>query len=104
MVDVLEEKKAENILLTDIHENANFTDYFLICSGTSNRMIESLAKAVYEFTKESKIPGKFQGEGTDGWMIGDFGDIIVHIFTPDQRDYYQLEELWSEGKVLLNLQ
>ena len=100
----MEEKKAENIILLDIHGIANFADYFIICSGTSNRMIESLADAVYQYTKVNKIHGKFQGEGTEGWMIGDFGDIIVHVFTPDQRDYYQLENLWSEGKALLHLQ
>jgi ribosome-associated protein len=104
LVDILEEKKAEDILLLDIQETADFADYFLICSGTSNRMIDSLAKAVFEYTKVNKIQGKFQGEGTDGWLIGDYGDIIVHIFTPDQRDYYQLEELWSDGKTLVHLQ
>lgn len=103
-MDILEEKKAENILLLDIRGIANFADYFIICSGTSNRMLDSLADAVYQYTKVNKIRGKFQGDGTEGWMIGDFGDIIVHVFTPDQRNYYQLENLWSEGKVLLHLQ
>ena len=104
MIDVLEEKKAENILLMDLQGIANFADYFIICSGTSNRMLESLADAVFQYTKVNKITGKFQGVGTDGWLIGDYGDIIVHVFSPDQREYYQLEDLWAEGKVLLRLQ
>ncbi len=104
MVDVLEEKIAEDILLLDIHEIASFTDFFIICSGSSDRLIDSLAKAVAEAAHEMKQVAKIQGRAYTGWVVADLGDIVVHIFSPDQRDYYQLEQLWERGKVLVHVQ
>jgi ribosome-associated protein len=102
---ILEDKKAENILLLDIHDVATFTDYFVICTGTSDRMLDSLSSAVREQVKESyEISGHIEGSPDGGWMLADFGDVIVHLFSPDQRSYYQLEELWEKGKILLRLQ
>ena len=101
----LEDKKAENIILLDIHEIASFTDYFIICTGTSDRMLDSLSTAVHELIKETyNITGHIEGSPNDGWMVTDFGDVVVHLFSPDQRNYYRLEELWEKGKILLRLQ
>ena len=103
-MDVLEEKKGENIILLDIHEIASFTDYFVICSGTSDRMLSALADAVSSSAhQEFKIPAKIEGRPEDGWMLIDLGDTIVHLFAQEQRDYYHLEQLWDKGKVLLKL-
>lgn len=89
----------------DIQEIATFTDYFVLCSGTSERMIESLADAVLENAKkEFQLIGKKEGYAEGGWVLVDLGDVIVHLFSPEQRDYYRLEELWSQGKILLRLQ
>ncbi len=89
----------------DIQDVASFTDYFILCSGTSERMIESLADAVLENAKkEYQLSGKKEGYAQGGWVLVDFGDVIVHLFSEEQRDYYRLEELWSQGKVLLRLQ
>jgi ribosome-associated protein len=105
VIDALEEKKAEKILLLDIHEVASFTDYFVICSGTSDRMLDSLADGVMRKVREvHQLHGHAEGAPSGGWMIVDFGDIVVHLFSPDQREYYQLEELWSKGKILVHLQ
>ena len=105
IIEALEEKKAENIVLLDIHEIASFTDYFIICSGTSDRMIDSLADAVLENAKHKvDLLGKKEGQASSGWVLVDFGDIIVHLFSPDQRDYYRLEQLWEKGKVLIHVQ
>jgi len=88
----------------DLNGIATFTDYFVICTGTSDRMIDALANAtVDEIRKKHRKKGKKQGNARDGWVVVDFGDVIVHLFSPDQRDYYQLEELWEDGKVLLRL-
>jgi ribosome-associated protein len=105
LVEALEEKKAENIVLLDIHEIASFTDYFIICTGSSDRMIDSLADAVLESAKhDADLLGKKEGQAASGWVLADFGDIVVHLFSPDQRDYYRLEQLWEKGKILLHLQ
>lgn len=105
IINALENKKAEDILLLDIHEFSSFTDYFIICSGNSDRLLDSLSAAVIDTA--DRIPGiifRKEGVSGDGWLLVDLGDIIVHLFSPDQRDYYQLEKLWIKGKVLLRLQ
>jgi ribosome-associated protein len=82
-----------------------FADYFVICSGTSDRMVRSLIDSVVEhLKKEYRLLPRLEGEPPDGWLLADYGDIILHVFSPAQRDFYNLEELWSEGKVLLHLQ
>ncbi len=89
----------------DIKDVVSFTDYFVICTGTSDRMLDALASAVVDDMKaKHRKRGKKQGLAHDGWLVVDFGDVVVHLFSPDQRDYYQLEELWEDGKVLLRLQ
>lgn len=105
MVDVLEEKKGEDIILIDIREISDFADYFVICSGTSDRMLEALSDdVVRQMRSRFKLHGRIEGLPRDGWLLIDYGDIVLHLFSPDRRDYYRLEELWAEGKVLLHLQ
>jgi len=92
-------------LILDIKDIASFTDYFVICNGTSDRMLDALAKGVLESTKqEHKKKGRLEGKSHEGWLVLDYGDVVVHLFSPDQRKYYDLEELWSDGKVLLRVQ
>lgn len=105
IVNSLEEKKGENILLIDIRGIASFAEYFVICSGTSERMLDSLAEAVSESAKKNySLNSRIEGLPSAGWMVIDLGDVVIHLFSPEQRDYYRLEELWSKGKVLLRLQ
>jgi ribosome-associated protein len=105
IANALEEKKGESITILDIEEIAIFAEYFVICSGTTERMIQSLLdSAIDNVKKKHKISARTEGTSRDGWMLADFGDVILHVFSPAQRDYYQLEELWIEGKVLLHLQ
>jgi ribosome-associated protein len=104
-VNALEDKKGEDIILMDIHEAAFFADYFIICSGTSNRMLQALADTAIEQTKRKfEINARIEGIADHGWILVDFGDVILHLFSPDRREYYQLESLWSGGKILLHLQ
>ena len=105
IIDALEDKKAEDILLLDIKENATFTDYFIICTATSNRMLNALADGVIEKTRLAyKRKGRIEGKPETGWLVVDYGDIVVHLFDEDLRRYYKLEELWKDGKVLLRVQ
>lgn len=101
----MENKKGVDIILIDLQDIAIFTDYFVICSGSTDRMIQALVdSAIDQVKKEFKINARVEGQAQDGWMLVDFGDIILHIFSPLRRDYYRLEELWSDGKVLLHVQ
>ncbi len=105
VVTLLEDKKGEDILLMDIQNIASFADYFVICSGTSDRMLQSLADAIMEEAKKQfRIISSIEGEPVDGWLVVDLGDVVVHLFSPEQRDYYDLERLWDRGKVLLRVQ
>ncbi len=105
IVNTLEEKKGEDILLLDIQQIAVFTDYFILCSGTSNRMLDALAEAVLEKVRVAhKKKGRIEGSPQDGWLVVDYGGIVVHLFAPDMRSFYRLEDLWSEGKILLRVQ
>ncbi|HVN15274.1 MAG TPA: ribosome silencing factor [Anaerolineales bacterium] len=105
IVNALEDKKGEDIVLLDIKDVVSFTDYFVLCTGTSDRMLDALADSILEeIRKKHRKKGKKEGLARDGWLLVDYGDVIVHLFSPDQREYYQLEELWNDGKVLLRVQ
>ncbi len=105
VIDVLEDKKAEKLVLLDIQNITSFADYFIICNGTSDRMLQALADGIREFVKsEYGMIVSIEGEARDGWVVVDLGDIVIHLFSPDQRDYYKLEQLWERGKRLLSLQ
>lgn len=105
VVNTLEDKKGEDILLLDIQTIASFADYFVLCSATSDRMIDALATAITEVVKkEYGINAHPEGKAVDGWLVVDLGDVVVHLFSQEQRDYYDLEQLWDKGKVLLRLQ
>ena len=68
-------------------------------------MLDSLADSVLDgMRKQHKKKGRMEGEARGGWLIVDYGDVVLHLFSPDQRGYYDLEELWNEGKVLLRVQ
>lgn len=101
----LEEKKAENVVLMDLRGIALFTDYFVLCSGTSDRMLRSLLNAAKDAMQiKFGIKGKIEGNPSNGWIAIDFGNLVLHIFSPDQRRFYNLEELWVDGKILLHVQ
>jgi len=105
MVNALEEKKGEEIVLLDLKGVVPFTDYFVICTGTSDRMLNALMETALDVVRETyTLKTRVEGEAIDGWMLADFGDVVLHIFSLIQRDYYALEDLWSEGKVLLHVQ
>jgi len=88
----------------DLTGISQFTDYFIICSGTSERMLQSLSRTVDESAKTHYgLDAKINGKGVEGWITLDFGDLVVHLFSEHQRDYYQLEDLWAEGKILLRV-
>jgi len=89
----------------DIRGLADFADCFVICSGTSDRMLQALADEVIEKIRDqNQVKGRVEGAPQDGWILVDYGDVILHLFSPDRREYYRLEELWGKGKVLLRLQ
>ncbi len=106
IVNILEEKKGEDILLLDLVDVSSFTDYFVICSGASERTLRSLAEEVQRrIARQYQTKRKaVEGAASSGWMLLDFGDVVLHIFSPPIRRYYRLEELWRDGQVILHMQ
>jgi len=103
-VDAASDKKAQDILLLDVSEVAGFTDYFVICSGTSERQIRAVADGIDEALAERGVePYKREGTPADGWVLLDYSDVVVHIFAPEQRAFYSLEKLWERGRVVARL-
>ncbi len=103
IVNTLEEHKGEDILVLDISKIADFADYFILCSGTSDRMLNSLADALTETLKKNKVQvAKREGQPAEGWIIVDAGDVIIHLFSPEKREFYQIEQLWAQGKTLVH--
>jgi ribosome-associated protein len=100
-VEAARDKKAENILVLDLHGLASFTDYFLICSGTSNRQLKTIADEVEEKLRVSKRkPSHVEGYPKGEWILMDYVDFVVHIFTAPSRAHYDLERLWGDGRRL----
>lgn len=105
IINTLEEKKGEDIILLDLHDVSLLADYFVICSGTSPRMIDALSVAVStEIKQKHGLRPRKEGSTHGGWILVDYGDVILHIFSPDRREYYDLEDLWSDARVVLHLQ
>ena len=105
-MEILEEKKAENIVLMDLQEHSVVADYFVICSGSSDRQLDALAEAVTDTlhkTYRLKTP-RVEGHAAGGWLLLDFRTVVVHIFSVEQRKHYRLDELWRETKTLLRIQ
>jgi ribosome-associated protein len=110
IVNAVEDKKAEDILLLDLKSTAdtrdyNIADYFVLCTGNSDRQIKALAENVRQAMKDKfgKLPVSIEGEGASGWVLMDYGDVIVHIFGEAEREYYNLEGLWRNANVLVTI-
>ena len=90
----------------DVREVTSIADYFIICSGGSDRQLKAIVqKVTVELKKEGHlVMGRPEGEAAGGWVLIDYGDVVVHAFLPEQRSYYDLEELWSEAKTLVRIQ
>jgi ribosome-associated protein len=92
-------KKAETIKILDMKNESSFTEYFMICSGTSDRQVQAIADTIVIDLKESGfMPISVEGYREGRWVIVDYGDMVVHVFLDALRDFYDLEQLWSHAK------
>lgn len=104
-VEVASDKKATDIVMLDIQGVSVIADYFVICTGANSRQIRAIASAIDEKLSEHGLPARHrEGIADSGWVLLDYGDVIVHIFSPKERDYYRLERLWSNAKTVVYLQ
>ena len=105
IVDLAEDKKAADIVLLDLTGLTTMADHFVIASGGSERQIDAIADGIVEGLRDSGIrPIGREGTPDSHWILLDYGSVIVHVFTPPERDFYQLEKHWSEAKTVLRVQ
>ena len=107
ITEIIVDKQGENILILDLHDITTITDYFVICSGASRRQLDALQSAIREGMKkagESILPQSVEGGPESGWILLDYNSVIVHLFDPETRDFYRLEELWKNGRVVTRIQ
>ena len=92
------DKKAIDIVALDLRGIAGYTDFFLICSGGSDRQTKAIHDGIHEGMKKQHdtLPRRVEGASEARWILMDYLDCVVHIFTPDTRDYYRLEQLWGD--------
>ncbi len=94
----LDDDKAEDIVQVDLRGKSAMGDYMVICSGRSSRQVTAIAEKLADRLKqEYGILSKIEGKDTGDWVLIDTGDVIVHVFRPEVRDFYQLEKMWLSG-------
>jgi len=105
IVEAAEDKKAADIVLLELGELTTVADYFVICSGGSERQLDAIADGIISSLRDERTrPIGREGTPASHWVLIDFGSVIVHIFTPPEREYYGLEKHWSEAKTILSVQ
>ncbi len=97
IIDTLDLNKAQDIVTIDLKDKSSMADYMIIASGTSSRHIQSLSEQVLEKLKDNGVKNsKIEGKESSEWKLVDGIDLIVHIFHPEKRKFYELEKIWSE--------
>ena len=93
------DKKAIDLRVLDLHGTSSVTDYFVICSGNTDRQVKAIHDAVHERLKHELrlLPRRVEGLPEARWVLMDYFDVIVHVFVPEVREFYALERLWSEA-------
>lgn len=99
ILNSLEEDKAEDIVQIDLHGKTAIGDYMIVCSGRSTRQVVSISEKLSDRMKqELGRASKLEGKGSGDWVLVDTGDIIVHVFRPEVREFYQIEKMWMDGE------
>ncbi len=95
------DKKGVNILALDVSDISSMTDYFVIAEGNVDRHLKALCSSITDAMKQrGEVPLHVEGLRDSDWVIVDFGGIVIHLFTPEMREKYAIEQLWKEGKIV----
>lgn len=104
IADILADKLAEDVTVLDLRGTTIVADYFVICSGTTQRQLGALVDALAEQLDDEGVSNlRVEGTPESGWVLVDYGGVIVHLFSPQRRAYYRLEQLWSGAKVVVRI-
>jgi ribosome-associated protein len=99
IASIASDRKAIDIRVLDLRGVVSYTDFFVVCSGNTERQAKAIHDAIYQDLKDDGrlLPRRVEGEREARWILLDYLDCVVHIFTPEARDYYRLEQLWGEA-------
>jgi ribosome-associated protein len=105
IVELAADKKASDIVLLDIHALTSVADYLVICSGGSERQLGAIAGGIIELLKDEDVqPIGREGGPSAHWALIDYGSVVVHVMAPPEREFYQLEQMWSDAPLLVHVQ
>jgi len=101
IAEIAADRKAVDVRVLDLRDVVSYTDFFVVCSGNTERQTKAIHDAVYRTLKDDEglLPRRSEGEREARWILLDYLDCVVHIFTREARDYYRLENLWGEAPV-----
>ena len=104
-MEAASDKQATDIALLDVRQVCSFADYFVVCTAESERQMRAIHEEVEQvLKKEGVVPAHREGTPDSGWLLLDYGDVIVHIFALFEREYYQLDALWSQAIPVVRIQ
>lgn len=107
ITEIIVDKQGEDILILDLQDVTTIADYFIICSGASQRQISAIDSAIREAMKQADehlMARNIADQSDSGWILIDFNSVIIHLFNHEMREYYQLEELWKNARVVARIQ
>jgi ribosome-associated protein len=106
IADLIADSPASDTVVLDIRELSTISDFFVICSGENERQLRAIVQDVREGLEKTGISPRRSDEGStaSGWLLIDYGDVIVHVLDVDQRSFYRLEELWADAPTLLAIE
>jgi ribosome-associated protein len=105
IVNIITDQKGENVLLLDIRDISILADYFVIAGTTSDRQAKAILDDIRDRVKQNTDARllHIEGEASTGWVLMDYGDVVVHLFSEEMRNYYDLEGLWQKGRVVVRM-
>ena len=106
IVEIASDKQASDIVMLDLQQVSLLADYFVVCSATSERQMTALTDDIVRQLRDSDRvrPIRQEGRSSSGWILLDYGDVVVHIFAPTEREYYRLEDMWSHATSVVRIQ
>ncbi|MBN1152028.1 MAG: ribosome silencing factor [Dehalococcoidia bacterium] len=103
--DIAADKQAIDVVVLDVRPSCSFADFFVVCTGDNERQLNAIWDAILEALKSyGVLPLHKEGPTGSGWLLADFGAVVVHIFAPEEREFYQLEQLWKDAVPVLRIQ
>lgn len=103
--EIASDKQAVDVVVLDVRASCSFADYFVVCTGDNERQLNAVWEAILEGLKARGVmPLHKEGATGSGWLLADLGAVVVHIFAPEEREFYQLEQLWKDAVQVLRIQ